>query len=76
MTFFVLAPHLVDIDCVVLLHAPPNDGPQALDCNLVILILFCLLAESIHVRLERQCTEPAVYRARGVDCNGRRWAGA
>lgn len=48
----LVASHLVDINCVVLLHAPPDDGPEALYCNLVVLILFRLLSEPVHVRLD------------------------
>lgn len=45
--------HLVDIDSVVLLHAPPDDGSQAFDGNFVVIVLLRLLSEPVHVRLSK-----------------------
>lgn len=50
-------PHLVYVDGVVLLHAPPDDGPQALDRDFVILVLFRFFPEAVNIRLQ-QTTQP------------------
>lgn len=63
------ASHLVNVYRVVLLHAPSNDGPKALDRNLVVLILLRLLSEPVHVRLEQKSMHAAVsISARIIYC--------
>ncbi len=44
-----LCQRTVDIDRVILSHAQPNNGTNALHCSFIFLVLFCLFSEAVYI---------------------------